>query len=94
MKTGIVLARFACLAEFGCSHTKSKVTVPSSQRPPREYNLALGDKRARAAAEYLRHLGILRNRIEVVTFGDERPKNPAHDDVAWAINRRDDIVVR
>jgi peptidoglycan-associated lipoprotein len=59
-----------------------------------EYNLALGDHRARAAKEYLVHLGVPANRIQVVSYGSQRPKFPGHDDDSRAKNRRDDFVLR
>ncbi|HMF39850.1 MAG TPA: OmpA family protein [Polyangia bacterium] len=59
-----------------------------------EYNLALGDHRARAAKEYLVHLGIPANRIATVTYGSQRPKDPGHDESAHSRNRRDDILVQ
>jgi peptidoglycan-associated lipoprotein len=59
-----------------------------------EYNLALGEHRARAAKDYLVHLGVPSNRIATVSFGSQRPKYTGHDDDARARNRRDDFVVR
>jgi len=59
-----------------------------------EYNLALGDHRARAAKDYLVHLGVPAKRIEVVSYGSQRPKFSGHDDDARAKNRRDDFVLR
>lgn len=59
-----------------------------------EYNIALGEQRARAAKEYLVHLGIPAAKISVISFGSQRPKDPGHDDSAHAQNRRDDLVVR
>ena len=59
-----------------------------------EYNLALGEERARAAKTYLIHLGVPANRIATVSYGSQRPKYPGHDDDAHAKNRRDDLVVR
>jgi peptidoglycan-associated lipoprotein len=59
-----------------------------------EYNLALGDQRARAAKEYLEHLGVPSREIATVSYGAQRPKFPGHDDAAHARNRRDDLVVR
>jgi peptidoglycan-associated lipoprotein len=64
------------------------------ERGTTEYNLALGDGRARAAAEYLQRLGVPARRIDFVSYGSERPKDPGHDDAAWAKNRRDDISIR
>jgi peptidoglycan-associated lipoprotein len=59
-----------------------------------EYNLALGEARARAAKTYLIHLGVPDGRVATVSYGAERPKYPGHDDQAHAKNRRDDLVVR
>ncbi len=59
-----------------------------------EYNLALGEERARAAKAYLMHLGVPANRIATVSYGSQRPRYPGHDDDARAKNRRDDLVVR
>ncbi len=59
-----------------------------------EYNLALGDHRARAAKDYLVHLGVPSSQIQVVSYGSQRPKFSGHDDAARAKNRRDDFVLR
>jgi peptidoglycan-associated lipoprotein len=64
------------------------------ERGTTEYNLSLGDRRARVVAEYLEHLGVASDKVVPVTFGSERPKVPGHDESAWAQNRRDDVVVR
>lgn len=53
-----------------------------------EYNLALGDKRAVSVKDYLVNLGINANRIEVISYGKERPVDPGHNEAAWAKNRR------
>jgi peptidoglycan-associated lipoprotein len=59
-----------------------------------EYNLALGEERARAAETYLEHLGVPNVKVKTVSYGAERPKYPGHDDGAHAKNRRDDLIVR
>ena len=59
-----------------------------------EYNLALGEARARAAKDYLVHMGVPADRITTLSYGSERPKDPGHDESAHAKNRRDDLVVR
>jgi peptidoglycan-associated lipoprotein len=59
-----------------------------------EYNLALGEERARAAKSYLEHLGVADAQVKTVSYGAERPKYPGHDDDAHAKNRRDDLIVR
>jgi peptidoglycan-associated lipoprotein len=64
------------------------------ERGTTEYNIALGENRARAAARYLEHLGVSSTRIDYVSYGSERPKDLGHDDAAWAKNRRDDLVLR
>jgi peptidoglycan-associated lipoprotein len=64
------------------------------ERGTTEYNLALGEERARAARQYLMRLGIAPGRIEVVTYGSERPRQAGHDESAWAANRRDDFRIR
>lgn len=59
-----------------------------------EYNIALGEQRARAAKEYLVHLGVLPQKISTISYGSQRPKDPGHDETSHAQNRRDDLVVR
>jgi peptidoglycan-associated lipoprotein len=53
-----------------------------------EYNLALGEQRARAAREYLASLGVAAERLRVVSYGKERPLDPGSNEAAWARNRR------
>ncbi|WP_319467094.1 peptidoglycan-associated lipoprotein Pal [uncultured Pseudodesulfovibrio sp.] len=64
------------------------------ERGTEEYNLALGERRARAAYEHLVILGVAPERMSIVSFGEERPANPAHNETAWAENRRDEFVVQ
>jgi peptidoglycan-associated lipoprotein len=59
-----------------------------------EYNLALGEQRARAAKEYLVHLGVPSEAIATISYGSQRPKDPGHDDASRARNRRDDLLIR
>jgi peptidoglycan-associated lipoprotein len=58
-----------------------------------EYNLALGEQRARATREYLVGLGVASERFRVVSFGKERPLAPGNDEAAWAKNRRAHFAV-
>lgn len=62
------------------------------ERGTREYNLALGERRADSVQTFLIANGVMRGQIETVSYGEERPVDPAHDEVAWAKNRRADIV--
>jgi peptidoglycan-associated lipoprotein len=58
-----------------------------------EYNLALGEKRAKAAQNYLVTLGYPSAKISTISFGKERPASAGHDEVAWAKNRRDELRI-
>lgn len=58
------------------------------ERGTREYNLALGERRASAARDYLVSLGIDSSRVSTISYGKERPVNPASTEQAWAENRR------
>ena len=62
------------------------------ERGTNEYNMALGDRRALAAKKYLVNLGVSASRIRIVSYGEERPLNHGHDELAWSQNRRDDFV--
>ena len=63
------------------------------ERGTTEYNLALGERRANAAKDYLQKLGITASRITVISYGEERPSDPGHDESAWAKNRRAAFVL-
>lgn len=57
------------------------------ERGTREYNLALGARRAAAARDYLVSLGVAANRLETVSYGKERPLDPRSNEEAWSVNR-------
>jgi peptidoglycan-associated lipoprotein len=61
------------------------------ERGSREYNLALGQRRAEAAKKYLDQLGVKNQQITAISFGAEKPKANGHDEEAWKQNRRDDV---
>jgi len=65
----------------------------ADERGSVEYNLALGNRRAASAKRYLMNKGIDGGRLDVISYGEERPVNPGHNEAAWAENRRDDFVV-
>jgi peptidoglycan-associated lipoprotein len=71
-------------------HRDVKVTVEGhcDDRGTVEYNLALGEQRARATRDYLVSLGVAGDRLRVVSYGKERPLDPAGNEAAWAKNRR------
>ena len=58
------------------------------ERGSREYNMALGERRAQAVKNYLVNLGISANRIKTVSYGEERPTALGHNEDAWKQNRR------
>lgn len=64
------------------------------ERGTREYNLALGERRANSAKNYLVALGVNPNRIRTISYGKERPAVAGSNDAAWAQNRRAVTVVR
>jgi peptidoglycan-associated lipoprotein len=59
-----------------------------------EYNLALGERRAQAVKDFLVAAGVDASRLATVSYGEERPVDPAQDEIAWALNRRVHFVVR
>ena len=63
------------------------------ERGTEQYNLALGDRRANTAKEYLATLGVDAGRIRTVSYGEERPFDGGHDESAWAKNRRAHLVL-
>ncbi len=72
---------------------KIQIQGNCDERGSDAYNLALGEKRAKAAYDYLLSLGAPSTQILVLSYGKERPVDPGHNDAAWAKNRRDDFVV-
>ena len=72
------------------NHREAKVVVEGhcDERGTAEYNLALGDKRARAARDYLLSLGVAADRLTGVSYGKEKPLDPASSEEAWGKNRR------
>jgi peptidoglycan-associated lipoprotein len=63
------------------------------ERGTEEYNRSLGERRALAAREYLVRLGIPPQRIDTISYGEDKPAETGHAEAAWAKNRRDDFVV-
>ena len=69
---------------------KLSVTIEghADERGTREYNLALGERRANSAKDYLMTYGISGKRISIISYGKEKPVNPGSDALAWSQNRR------
>jgi peptidoglycan-associated lipoprotein len=70
------------------ANTKIRLEGHADERGTREYNMALGERRANAVANYLIINGVERYRVETVSYGEERPINTASTDAAWSENRR------
>jgi peptidoglycan-associated lipoprotein len=64
----------------------------TDDRGSREYNLALGQKRADAVKQQLVHLGAREEQVEAVSLGEEKPRDPGQNEAAWAENRRADML--
>ena len=71
-----------------------KMTVQghADERGSREYNLALGQRRADAVKQMMQLLGAQSEQVETISFGEEKPKATGHDEKSWAENRRADLV--
>jgi peptidoglycan-associated lipoprotein len=81
-------------ARYLSANKARKIVIQGNtdERGGREYNLALGQKRAEAVRRSLSLLGVSDNQMEAVSFGKEKPKAQGSDEEAWAENRRADIV--
>jgi peptidoglycan-associated lipoprotein len=77
-------------AEWLKKYTNYPITIAGhcDERGTREYNLALGERRANAARQYLIAQGIPASRIKTISYGKENPDPPGADEQAWALNRR------
>ena len=83
-------------AEWLQKNAGAKVVVEGNcdERGTNEYNMALGQRRADAAAKYLMDLGIGKDRVSTVSYGEEKPVCKEATEACWSKNRRDDIVVK
>jgi peptidoglycan-associated lipoprotein len=82
-------------ADWLARNANVRVTIEghADERGTREYNLALGDRRANSARDYLQSRGVAPNRMQVISWGKERPQVPESNEAAWAQNRRAVTVV-
>ncbi len=72
---------------------KVRIEGNCDERGSDEYNLALGERRAKAAMEYLVTVGVPANNLSVISYGKEKPADPGHSEAAWSKNRRDEFEV-
>ena len=76
------------------ANKSARMTIQGNadERGSREYNIALGQRRADTVKRMMQLYGATDAQIDTVSFGKEKPRNAGHDEAAWAENRRDDIV--
>jgi len=72
---------------------KFRIEGNCDERGSTEYNLALGERRAKAARKYLVTMGVKPERLSVISYGEEKPAVQGSDESAWAKNRRDEFVI-
>lgn len=82
---------YDCLKKRGIE--KIKIEGHCDERGTTEYNMALGERRAKSVKNYLKNLGFHAKNIETVSYGEERPLVNRSDEEAWAQNRRAEIVI-
>jgi len=70
-----------------------RIAGNADERGSDEYNLALGQRRAASAKRYLTDHGIAADRIDLISYGEERPAAMGHDEESWAQNRRDEFEI-
>lgn len=81
----------AALAKEATS--KIRIEGNCDERGSAEYNLALGERRAKAAQQYLVTMGVKQDRLSILSYGKEKPAVQGSDESVWAKNRRDEFVV-
>ncbi|BCG48685.1 Tol-Pal system peptidoglycan-associated lipoprotein PAL [Citrifermentans bremense] len=82
-------------AEYLSRQAGVKVRIEGNcdERGSDDYNMALGERRAKSAKDYLVNLGIASDRLSTISYGEEKPAVQGHDEAAWAKNRRDEFVI-
>jgi peptidoglycan-associated lipoprotein len=89
------MSKIESIATFLKNETQTKVRVEGhcDERGTPGYNLSLGERRALSIREYLVARGISPDRVATVSYGEERPASPGHDESAWSKNRRGEFIV-
>jgi peptidoglycan-associated lipoprotein len=82
-------------AEWLINNPDATATIEGhcDERGTNEYNLALGDRRAESAKTFLMDLGVKGSQLSCISYGEERPVDPAHNEEAWAKNRRGHFTI-
>jgi peptidoglycan-associated lipoprotein len=82
-------------AEWLINNPEAAATIEGhcDERGTSEYNLALGDQRAESAKTFLMDLGVKGSQLSTISYGEERPVDPGHNEEAWAKNRRGHFTI-
>ena len=82
-------------ADYLRANSNVTITIEGhcDERGTEAYNMALGERRAEAAREFLSNLGISISRLSIISYGEERPLDPGKNEAAWAKNRRAHFVI-
>jgi len=88
-------SKLDAVADYMKSHGEVAVRVEGNcdERGTEEYNRALGERRALAAREYLVRLGVSADRVDTISYGEDKPADSGHNESAWSKNRRDEFQV-
>ena len=90
------LASIEAHARYLSEHSGALITLEGhgDERGSREYNIALGERRAAAVRQLMTLLGATHPQIHTISYGEERPVATGHDEAAWKLNRRVEIIYR
>lgn len=87
------LTKNAAVLQNAQPNAKIKIEGHCDERGSAEYNLALGERRAKSAMQYLLTLGVKSDRLSIISFGKEKPAVQGNDEAAWAKNRRAEFTI-
>ena len=88
-----ILSKNAAVLQNAQPNAKIRIEGHCDERGSAEYNLALGERRAKSALQYLLTLGVKSDRLSIISYGKEKPAVQGNDEAAWAKNRRDEFVI-
>ena len=88
-----MLSKNAEILLKGKPTVKIQIAGNCDERGSAEYNLALGERRAKSAQQYLITMGVAPDRLSIISYGKEKPAVEGHDEAAWAKNRRDEFTI-
>lgn len=88
-------SKVSAVADYLKQNAQAAVRVEGNcdERGTEEYNRSLGERRALAAREQLIGLGITADRVDTLSYGEDKPLDPAHNEAAWKQNRRDEFIL-